>query len=39
MINTVNVRSSSQSLTTTGTYIDMMSHVTDPVLLGLGILP
>ncbi|MGY1528032.1 hypothetical protein ACW69C_30400 [Streptomyces sp. MN3] len=31
-------RSSGQDLTTTGTYIEMTSRVTEPVLLGLAVL-
>ncbi|WP_369228913.1 pentapeptide repeat-containing protein [Streptomyces sp. R21] len=37
-LNSVVFRSSGQDLTTTGTYIEMTSRVTEPVLLGLAVL-
>ncbi|MEU5242619.1 hypothetical protein AB0G81_00565 [Streptomyces asoensis] len=37
-LNSVVFRSSSQDLTTTGTYIEMTSRLTEPVLLGLAVL-
>ncbi|MGW4390988.1 hypothetical protein [Streptomyces sp. NPDC004685] len=37
-LNSVMFRSSGQDLTTSGTYVEMASRVTEPVLLGLGIL-
>ncbi|MFF7535125.1 pentapeptide repeat-containing protein [Streptomyces bobili] len=37
-LNSVVFRSSGQDLTTTGTYIEMASRVTEPVLLGLAVL-
>ncbi|MER7236085.1 pentapeptide repeat-containing protein [Streptomyces olivaceus] len=37
-LNSVVFRSSGQNLTTTGTYIEMFSRVTEPVLLGLAVL-
>ncbi|MGQ7750314.1 pentapeptide repeat-containing protein [Streptomyces sp. WC2508] len=37
-LNSVVFRSSGQDLTTTGTYIEMVSRVTEPVLLGLAVL-
>ncbi|MFC9498433.1 pentapeptide repeat-containing protein [Streptomyces sp. NPDC056982] len=37
-LNSVVFRSSGQDLTTTGTYIEMASRVTEPVLLGLALL-
>ncbi|MFE5681387.1 pentapeptide repeat-containing protein [Streptomyces erythrochromogenes] len=37
-LNSVVFRSSGQDLTTTGTYIEMISRLTEPVLLGLAIL-
>ncbi|MFC6064420.1 hypothetical protein [Streptomyces ochraceiscleroticus] len=38
VINSVVFRSSGQDLTTTGTYIEMASRLTEPVLLGLAVL-
>lgn len=38
VINSVIFRSSGQDLTTAGTYVEMASRLTEPVLLGLGIL-
>ncbi|WP_406406587.1 pentapeptide repeat-containing protein [Streptomyces sp. NBC_01643] len=38
LINSVVFRSSGQDLTTTGTYMEMVSRVTEPVLLGLAVL-
>ncbi|MFE7711868.1 hypothetical protein ACFU6I_40355 [Streptomyces sp. NPDC057486] len=37
-LNSVVFRSSGQDLTTAGTYIEMASRVTEPVLLGLAVL-
>jgi hypothetical protein len=37
-LDSVIFRSSGQDLTTTGTYIEMASRVTEPVLLGLALL-
>ncbi|MFE6127539.1 pentapeptide repeat-containing protein [Streptomyces sp. NPDC056437] len=37
-LNSVVFRSSGQDLTTTGTYIEMASRVTEPILLGLAVL-
>ncbi|MDX2815742.1 pentapeptide repeat-containing protein [Streptomyces sp. PA03-5A] len=37
-LNSVVFRSSGQDLTTTGTYIEMVSRLTEPVLLGLAVL-
>ncbi len=37
-LNSVVFRSSGQELTTTGTYVEMAFRVTEPVLLGLGVL-
>nr|WP_307711206.1 pentapeptide repeat-containing protein [Streptomyces sp. V1I6] len=37
-LNSVVFRSSGQDLTTTGTYIEMTSRVTEPILLGLAVL-
>ncbi|MDQ0577852.1 hypothetical protein QF030_000030 [Streptomyces rishiriensis] len=37
-LNSVVFRSSGQDLTTTGTYIEMTSRLTEPVLLGLAVL-
>jgi hypothetical protein len=37
-LNPVVFRSSGQDLTTTGTYIEMLSRVGEPVLLGLAVL-
>jgi hypothetical protein len=38
VVNSVIFRSSGQDLTTTGTYLEMASLPTEPVLLGLGLL-
>ncbi|MFF3242919.1 pentapeptide repeat-containing protein [Streptomyces sp. NPDC002870] len=38
VVNSVVFRSSGQDLTTTGTYIEMVSRLTEPVLLGLAVL-
>jgi hypothetical protein len=38
MLNSVVFRSTGQDLTTAGTYIEMVSRVSEPVLLGLAIL-
>ncbi|MFD0448956.1 hypothetical protein [Streptomyces rhizosphaericus] len=38
MVNSVVFRSSGQDLTTTGTYTEMASRPTEPVLLGLAAL-
>ncbi|WP_308117631.1 hypothetical protein [Streptomyces anatolicus] len=37
-LNSVVFRSSGQDLTTAGTYIEMASRVTEPILLGLAVL-
>ncbi|MFD6308125.1 hypothetical protein ACFWFF_34525, partial [Streptomyces sp. NPDC060223] len=37
-LNSVVFRSSGQGLTTAGTYIEMASRVTEPILLGLAVL-
>ncbi|WP_436848863.1 hypothetical protein [Streptomyces californicus] len=37
-LNSVVFRSSGQDLTTTGTYVEMTSRLTEPVLLGLAVL-
>lgn len=37
-LNSVVFRSSGQDLTTAGTYIEMASRLTEPVLLGLAVL-
>lgn len=37
-LNSVVFRSADQDLTTAGTYIEMMSRLTEPVLLGLAVL-
>lgn len=38
VVNSVVFRSSGQSLTTTGTYVEMVSRITEPILLGLAVL-
>nr|BEK63604.1 hypothetical protein KPHV_08310 [Kitasatospora purpeofusca] len=38
VVNSVIFRSSGQNLTTTGTYLEMASRLTEPVLLGFGLL-